>query len=381
MRTLLKRLAFLLLATIALLAPLHAATQINIDPSGNDAADCSPLTPCATLQHAADLCMDLTTCVVNVNSGSYQGATFYGINVLIVGAGSSTTSIVGTGALSTNCSAIVARKVGYLQVSGLRLSSTCPGGSDLYAQAIATISVGLDMWFDAAPIAHLYAQDGGTILTNYNYKMSGNGAYGWLVAHGDIRMFGGPAVTVTMSGGPVFSAAVFDGILGGTIKTGGVTFSGATYGIRYLLAQGSSIDTEQVTTQLPGDQQGYVTQAAYYVGSPPCIAGLAGCWSGLPAPGGIGTGGNVTVSGGDYGGKITISTGSNPGSFGYLFVLPQSRMTDCTANINLTGASWPLSNITTNTASSGGHFYNEIAWWSATPLMPWQTYVLNYACN
>ena len=109
------------------------------------------------------------------------------------------------------------------------------------------------------------------------------------------------------------------------------------------------------------------------------MAYVGGCAT-ILAPPEIGGGNAITVSGDDYRGRITFTTGGSPLSYGYFFVLPYAQTTQCVVTPNNTStASWTGGEISSDTHVTLGHYYLEVVYYET--LAAHQTYILNYICD
>jgi hypothetical protein len=315
-----------------------ANATLYVASTGVDSNSClSSLTPCLTLQHAVDLALlqdslgaDIT---INVAAGTYDGAQISkpltgGGWLNIVGAGPSLTTLT-----STNCLArtIVLYAIGTrFRIGSLKVTITCGGGTDVFLDSTQMSLVDNLVTLDAAPFAHLDAFNSSTFNPNpYLITLAGNGTYMFLAStHSTIITSSNVANVI--QGTPAVTAFVDAEDHGFYLEgaTSSWTNGSSLTGAKYSMALNSTIDTEQMTTPLPGSLPGVLQSGSYYYTNDgiACVGGNLGCRD-ATTPTGIGSG-SVAVQNhsSDHSGGASIVAGAGAAATGTFTIALASLM-------------------------------------------------------
>lgn len=146
-----------------------------------------------------------------------------------------------------------------LAVNDVKLVSAA--GAGLHAEGRGRIDYG-GVTFGAASFAHLWANNGGTLLCTGDYAISGSSPYHLLAQLGS-RCIDDTQRTVTITGTPAFAGGFAVASDLSLIRIGGNTYSGAATGKRYSATLNSVIDTGAAIT-LPGSTAGSVATGGQY---------------------------------------------------------------------------------------------------------------------
>lgn len=153
-------------------------------------------------------------------------------------------------------------------------------GSALSVATNATVVQGTNR-FGACGNMHIDAGTGANVLNLYDYEIVG-GALGHWHADGPSSIVSGP-ITVTLTGTPVF-VAYFVGVSQGRVLCGGMTFTGAASGVRYVAHKNGTIDASGAgANYLPGSIAGSAGSGGVYAGTdygmPPVGGRLPYSWT------------------------------------------------------------------------------------------------------
>ena len=171
-------------------------------------------------------------------------------------------------------------------VSGFRMLSA---GSALHAARSGTILTGPGLEFGTCTEHHMFVDNGGHLVVNNDYKIIGGAQTHYYQHTNGYLAIGG--VTVTIQNVPNFSVGFAVATIEGVIEAPGITFSGATTGVRFIVDRGGNIYTGYAgVNYFPGDVPGYVLSGFYDDSSP--ISGPPTAWT--PLYGGFSTAGSTT---------------------------------------------------------------------------------------
>lgn len=327
--------------------------NLYVSLAGNDSNAClTIITACHTIQHAVNLAQtyDLggQDLIINLAAGTYVesvrvngapiGQSNISASIVILGHGSSSTIVDP----STNCGAgaspIIVGYYAILKIGSVKLTTSCPGGSDLNIAFFSHVQLyDGDVNFGAA------AADGNLIaLTNHSnflagsfpITISGGAAIGFYISTLSTAVTG-VGVTNIITGNPTIGVFV-DAFVGSAFNMGSSSsWSGTIIGTRYALALNSTIDTEQQLAPLPGTIPGTVASGSFYYSNLTiaCVGGAVGCRN-ATAPTGLGSGGTAVIGAGsgDHGGTVVITAGSGSASSGTFRVAQGSLLDGDTGN-------------------------------------------------
>jgi hypothetical protein len=399
------------IATTALVASKLSAytlrlpnpTNLYVATTGSDSNDCLSLaTPCLTIQHAVNLLYVVydgggSSSTINVGAGTFCGVVVSyplpgGTYILIKGNGSSSTIIQ---ACSAGGSGVTANAKATIYLQDLQLSGGGQTGSnDLLIEYFSFVGLMGQINFAAADHALIDALDHAVFNANSQpIVISGGAQYGFLIST-QSAVVTGVGVTNVITGTPNFSVAFIDAIDGSFFNMGiSSSWSGSATGVRYDLALNSYIDTEQITTPLPGSLPGTISNASrYYTNTGlACIGGVGGC-ANINVPTGLGTGGTASIvaGSGDTAGEVILSPGTGAASNGFVYVNLNSKLAGslgqagfCVVGLANSGSAWPTgSNVQSfySGVSTGGQIL--IRWDSnGSALVSAASYGINWKCE
>lgn len=387
-------------------------TNLYVSKTGSDSNTC--LGPangvaCLTINHAAaqaQLNYDLQGAILTINIAAGVYAEQVSFNntpglggssqsyFVLKGAGSGTTSINP----STNCGggvhAVVVSGGAKVGLGSLKLVTSCTGGNDLLIidNSIA-FPIDNDLNFGAATSSLVTAVAGSafdaTYINNQLITISGGSVYAFLIST-QSRVVTGAGVTNVITGTPAFSGAFVDAIDGSFYNWGSSsTWSGAATGVRYALALNSYVDSEQITTNLPGNSPGTVGSGSYYYtnGTLTCISGAGGCRvAGAQSGWGAGSTYAVVSGSGDQAGSFSGTAGAGAASTGAIVLVTPSILTGpvdtqgfCVVSLSNLNTSWPTGS-TVQSFYSGGAI--NVTWNSnGSALVNGGVYYFNYVCQ
>lgn len=255
---------------------LQADTTFYVSNGGLDSNDGATAgTAWLTLQHAWDTIvghynLNGYRATINVAAGVYAplnaqgsaaGNTHGAAGIIINGAGATTTGVVGT-----NAHAVNAAQGALLTVQNLRFNATGPlasnAGCGLIAGSGAVIAFA-NVDFIQCEVAHAYAQSQGSIYIGGAYSISGGSNIHLAVGPGSALATTAPSV-VTING--TLPINVFALVAqAGQMTVPGMTFVGATTGIKYQASLNGVINTQSGNIgYFPGDQPGTTATGGQY---------------------------------------------------------------------------------------------------------------------
>jgi hypothetical protein len=221
------------------------------------------------------------TAILNLVAGSYAGYNFNGrvtpCTINIVGAGSTVTTLIGTGGIfnATNANAVGAVNGASVSVSGVTLTATgvggdyLPGGCGMFAGIGSSATIASDVTFGSCGGFHLQATQGGAIRvvglglnSGGPYKISGGAqCHIYTSVGGNVTV---ADTTITLVGTPAFSNSFIQSIYGGYVGYWGNTFVGSATGPRYLVANNGIVNTNGASVSyLPGNATGTNSNGLY----------------------------------------------------------------------------------------------------------------------
>lgn len=221
-----------------------------------------------TVQKAVDVisAFDISSFshIIQVRDGTYTGA----VNLkTLVGSGSVT--IVGNSGTPANVvlqrasGAVVAadRIQGNWAISNLKIQSSSGAVTCLYIFGSTVTATSIHVGTAGAGGTHFQVAGGGTLVLTGAYTISGGGGYHYFIDNARLVMGSG---TVTVSGTPAFSQ-YFAAILTLSYLAGGLTFSGAATGTRYLVYANAVANVGGGATYFPGNAAGSTSAGGQYV--------------------------------------------------------------------------------------------------------------------
>jgi hypothetical protein len=249
--------------TISQLAQLGVLTTYYVNASApNDANSClSAGAACKTLQgawnKAAVSNYGLGGAAIQVADGTYSA----GLLAAGTWAGAGPVAIVGNNTTPSNVvinvtgNNAIKIKNAYVTISGIKFITAASFGQ-VVAYDGGDISIS-NVEFSGSTGQHITAVNGGRVHITGNYKISGGGESHWHANTGALIEVLNSAV-ITLTGTPAFSAyfagAAYDGKI---VIGGGVSFSGAATGPKWLAHNFGKIDTSGLgCSSLPGSIPG-----------------------------------------------------------------------------------------------------------------------------
>lgn len=255
---------------------LGASANFFVSTTGNDSNNgLTSATPWLTVSHALqtiasnyDLGQSVAT--VQLADGTYSagctlGVTFIGgqLGSVILQGNTVTPSNVLVSSSGTN--AFYCARGMQLVVQYFKVAITSGNWGCFVCDQGATIQVGPGMVFGATTGVHFSALNGGRIIINNNYTISGGGLAHWAADYG--AFISGTGLTITLSGTPAFSSAFATAADCSTLNVNGNTFSGSgATGPRYFSQTNSVINSGGGgASYLPGSSGGSVATQGLYV--------------------------------------------------------------------------------------------------------------------
>jgi hypothetical protein len=217
-----------------------------------------------------------------------------------------------------------------LHVTGFKLQATTAFtyGSGLYANGNGTMITMDHMDFGAMPGIHREAIDGGAIIANGDYTISGS-AYAHEHAHNQ-SFIENANLTLTITGTPNFSGNYSRNGYGFIFYTG-ITFAGTgATGSRFYVHENGAINTNSNNLNyFPGNSPGFASSGGVYVMADAGEVSLYGTTSGIinitpqavagsysfNLPTTAGTSGQPLLSGGGLAGPMTWGSTTGVGAF------------------------------------------------------------------
>ena len=384
-------------------------TNLYVTKTGSDSNDCTltGASACLTIQRAVNVALGSydfqgANLTINVGAGTYvesvqiygpfggPGTTASGAQLNIKGAGSATTSIAPT----TGCSSGVGvRSYARVGLGSIAISTTCASASALLITDYSIASpIDNDLLLGGAPNAVVLAAAGSAFDCNINgsfkITLQGNATFAFLIST-QSRVVTGAGVTNVLIGTPAYSFFV-DAIDGSFFNWGSSsTWSGSATGRRYTLALNSYIDSEQITTNLPGNDIGIVASGSYYYTNGPltCIGSQASCRS-ATAPTGFGASPTLAVAAGsgDQSGQVVITAGAGAATTGTLVIATPSIVQGpidnrgwCIVGPSNAGTAWPTQTVMQADYTAGGLL--NVSWTTSAALTNTANYAINYICQ
>jgi len=252
---------------------LTTTANYYVATTGNDSNPGTSGSPWLTLGKAVSYIqnnLDLAGNTVNINvaDGTYTG----GISVTGPWFGAGTVNFIGNTTTPANCiisttsqDAILAQQGAIFNVGGFKVQTTT-SGRGIQANTNAEITLTNAMNIGACANEQMYAPTSGLIVYAANYTISGSAPYHWSATTGGEITFGN-AVTITLTGTPAFSSSfAFSNALGIiSSPSGGITFSGAATGVRYVAQLNGIISvTGGGASYLPGNSAGSTATGGQY---------------------------------------------------------------------------------------------------------------------
>jgi hypothetical protein len=151
-------------------------------------------------------------------------------------------------------------------MGGFKITGTGAGTAALSCALGGQIIVDALMDFAAIPLAHINAQDTGSMIQlTSNYTISGNSAAHLQTNYGGEIQYGA-SVAVTVTGTPAFSTAFANAAVASTINAFLATYSGVATGNYYNVASNAVINTQGGgPTFFPGSITGTSSTGGQYV--------------------------------------------------------------------------------------------------------------------
>ena len=216
-----------------------------------------------TVQKAIDVAATLETMtydvVINIADGTYVSNTITCKNIIgsggvaIIGNTTTPENVVVDGGFFKNTPGTV-----YL-TRGMKLIKS--SGSAIYG---ILCQAGGFIYFDKLDFStgftyHVYALDGGIVIANGIYTISGGATYHFYSDfNGNIRV---DNITVTLTGTPAFSLFAV-ALTVSVLKSNGVTWTGSATGARFAVRMNGVINTNGAgATYFPGDSAGWTDSA------------------------------------------------------------------------------------------------------------------------
>jgi hypothetical protein len=232
---------------------LTAARNYYVLSSGNDSntglvntAGGAFLTLQAAWNTAAKLDASIYNITINIGTGTFAPlnittAPLGGLGVIINGNGSANTTVASS---AGNTSAIAVGVPVSLTIQNLAVAAAGDANSHgLVGSAPAQITLGADVAFGTVTGGHMRLMNSCHMLAIANYKITGNFGFGGHVKTESGGVFEGYALTVTITGSPVWPSAFVLADTGSTQIWYSFTFSGASTGVRYLASLGGQLQT------------------------------------------------------------------------------------------------------------------------------------------
>lgn len=394
-------------------------TNFYVSTAGNDANPCTLASKCKTIQHTIDYAVANYDAgggniIINIGAGTFNEAVT--VAGPLPGAAAANESgaileIIGNGSGSTfitlnSCGIPSALFVGagaYVKFNHLKLTSSfCAGGVDLvvYQHAVASLAGG-DVEFGAGGVngAIINVFDHSTFNTgysNYGFKISGSAAYGILLSTFS-SMGGSDSATYTLTGTPNFPLG-FVVAIDNSLYTPGTNwaFSGAATGPSYVIANNSTVDTEQIAFVIPGSTPGFIGGSSFIDNNLglACIGGATVPFTCRDAVGPTGLGGagvaTLSASSGDYSGVVHMVPGAGAAAIGVVHVAtpsivvePGSLSATCVASVNQLSAGWAAGSAVQSQYVSTSTTGSIILYWSnaGVALTNGTPYDINYSCQ
>ena len=271
---------FVLTTYAAPIAPLPIQTNTTwfVSPSGSDTNNSCLVSssPCQTIQYAWNTMvsgynlnghnatiqlaagtytagLSASSMPTGVNAAGGSGGRFNPNTIIINGVGSTTLVGVASDAI------VAAGPVGFT-ISNMTVASST---QDVSVDGGGTIAIGSGVTFGAAGTYQMLAQ-GGTIVVTSSYTVSAGAQAHVEVALGGTVVMGGTP-TITFTGSPTFSTAVFQVSQGGSIYLDRPAFSGAVNGTQWLSSMSGGIFTGGATcsSYIPGTSGGSNSLGGY----------------------------------------------------------------------------------------------------------------------